>query len=130
MSRKFVSPKDPLRYERERVSDVEYRVAQSVTASRTPRQSASQDEAEEAHDDLCVVLQELEDAAREVSFGSGTFDRDLYEALCRVGPAGAVDGKVEVADGSLAIAEHLRSWGYFVISPATSSEDGEPRTLN
>lgn len=129
MSRKFVSPKDPLRYERQRVSDLECRVARAAMTSRA-RQGASQDEVGEAHDDLSVVLQELEDAAREVSFGSGTFDRDLYEALCRVGPAGAIDGEVEVADGSPAVAEHVRSWGYFVISPATSSEDGEPRTLN
>lgn len=129
MSRKFVSPKDPLRYERERVSDLECRVARAALTSQA-RQGASQDEVGEAHDDLCVVLQELEDAAREVSFGSGTFDRDLYEALCRVGPAGAIDGEVEVADGSPAVAEHLRSWGYIVVSPTTSNEGGEPRTFN
>ena len=84
----------------------------------------------EARDELCVVLQELDDAAKEVSFGSGTFDRDLYEALRRVGPAGAVDGEVEVADGSPAITEHLRSWGYRVVSPANSSEDDDPKTVN
>ncbi len=98
--------------------------------SRALRQSASQDEVGAARDELCVVLQELDDAAKEVSFGSGTFDRDLCEALRRVGPAGAVDGEVEVADGSPAIAEHLRSWGYFVVSPASSGEDDDMKSVN
>ena len=130
MSRKFVSPRDPLWYERQRVSDLERRAARAATTFKAGRQRASQDEVGEANDELCVVLQELEDAAKEVSFGSGAFDRNLYEALRCVGPSGAVDGEVEVADGSPAIAEYVRSWGHFVVSRANGGQDSDTKSAN
>lgn len=130
MSSKFVSSRDPLWYERRRVSDLECRVARAATTFDALGRGASEDEVDAANDELCVVLQELEDAAKEISFGSGAFDRNLYEALRCVGPAGAVDGEVEVADGSPAIAEYVRSWGYFVVSRANAGRDSDTKSVN
>ena len=130
MSRKFVSPRDPLRYERQRVSDLERRAARAAATVKAGRQRASQDEVGEAYDELCVVLQEFEDAAKEVSFGSGAFDRSLYEALRCVGSGGAFDGEVEVADESPAIADYVRSWGYFVVSRANAGGDSDTASVN
>ena len=122
MSSKFISPRDPLRHERQRVRDLERRLERAETTSLASSRRDRHDEVGAAHDELGVVLSELDDAAKEVSFGSGTFDRDLYEAMCQVGSAGAVNGEVEVPDRLSSIAEHLRSWGYFVVSPLNSSE--------
>ena len=122
MSRKFISPKDPLRHERQRVRDLERRLEHAETTSLDSPPRDGHDEVGAAHDVLEVVPSELDDAAKEVSFGSGTFDRDLYEAMCQVGSAGAVNGEVEVPDRLSSIAEHLRSWGYVVVSPLNSRE--------
>lgn len=108
MSRKFISPKDPLRHERQRVRDLERRLERAEKTSLASPRQGDHDEVGAAHDELEVVLSELDDAAREVSFGSGTFDRDLYEAMCQVGAAGAVNGEVEAPDRLSSIAEHLR----------------------
>lgn len=89
MSRKFVSPRDPLWYERQRVSDLERRAARAATTVKAGRQRASQDEVGEAN-----------------------------------------DGEVEVADGSPAIAEYVRSWGYFVVSRANGGQDSDTKSVN
>lgn len=122
MSEKFVSPKDPLCHERQRARDLECRLERAETTSLASPQRDGHDEVGAVHDELEVVLSELDDAAKEVSFGGGTFDRDLYEAMCQVGSAGAVNGEVEVADRLSSVAKHLRSWGYFVVSPLNSRE--------